>query len=44
VLQPHTSWSKSFTRRASQAGSYKVTMSASDRFGRSRATATATAG
>ena len=43
VLGPHKSWTYSYTPRARQAGAYRATVSAEDRFGRSHAAATATA-
>jgi uncharacterized protein YfaS (alpha-2-macroglobulin family) len=42
-LAAHTSWTKTFHRTASEAGSYKATVRATDRAGTSHAAATATA-
>jgi hypothetical protein len=44
LLKPHTSWTTSFTHRATEAGGYKAIIKASDAAGTSHATATATAG
>jgi uncharacterized protein YfaS (alpha-2-macroglobulin family) len=42
-LAPHTSWTKTFKATASDAGSYRATVRATDRLGTSHAAATATA-
>ena len=44
ALQPHTSWTTSFRRRAALAGRYSANVTAHDAAGTSHARATATAG